>query len=250
MSMRRLVLVTLFAVILGVSGFLLGRSIVQVPAVGKTYSMARERVLDAGLALRSSTASPPLGTDAVSRQAPSPGSYLLRGMAVTVATRRPEEEVPVPNLLGRFADDAAAVLDANGLRGSQEYIPAGASDMTISYDPAPGSVTLRPEDENPPETPERSIIQASIIVSQTPSPGAIVPVGSHVTVRGAFAHPLASGESTPTTDPEVMKLHGLFFLRYGTEGAKPCTICHYPGTCVRRCHSSEAFVRLRDGEWH
>jgi beta-lactam-binding protein with PASTA domain len=96
----------------------------------------------------------PLDADVVVDEQPRPGSLFLAGMVVTVKTQPALDSVPMPDLVGRFDEDARQLLDQLGL---QTTLDTGTG----------------------------------VVVSQEPSAGAIVPFGAVVRYRAIFPHTIS-----------------------------------------------------------
>lgn len=144
---------------------------------------------------------------------PPPGSRVFRGTKVMLTLEPPDEAVVVPDLLGRFEDDAIKLLSERGLL-------APSKPRQVSPDGEP-------------------LYLGDIVHSQEPSAGAVVSWGTTVMYEASYPH------SPEGTAPEVRKVHGLMYLRYGIEGMGACSVCHTSRTCLgAKCHSASAYEYL------
>jgi len=183
------------------------------PAQAQELGVARANLRAAGLEVvaryESGPDLPPFDSEAVVGQDPPGGRIAFRGSAVTLLIERETQLVEVPDLLARFDVDARAALDERGLRAHNAGRP----------------------DSNP--------YSGAIVYSQEPSAGVMIPMGTTVEYEAAFPHRLEG------TIPDISKVHGLFYLRYGLEGAEQCSPCHTANTCaLPACHTEPAFIYL------
>ena len=74
-------------------------------------------------------------------QSPEGGRLVKRGRVISVITSSGKQKVSVPNLLGRPAEQAAAVLTAEGLilgKIEKDYTPEIDSGIILTQNPLPG----------------------------------------------------------------------------------------------------------------
>jgi len=210
---RRLAWMLIAALIVAVIAVVARQTLTIIPTQAPELGVARANLRAAGLNVvahyESGPDLPPLDREAVISQDPHGGRIALRGTAVTLVVERETELVEVPHLLGSFDVDARAALDERGLRAHNSARPEGNPDYS------------------------------AVVYSQEPSAGITVPMGTTVEYEAAFPHRVEG------TIPGISKVHGLFYLRYGIEGAEPCSSCHTANTCaLPGCHTEPAFLHL------
>ncbi len=214
--MRRWFLwVALVLAITTVAVVIASRYITRVPELSGDLAATRGQLKAVGLEsvafyAGENASAIPMDSEYVVEVTPQQGRFAFRGTTVSLLVDRNNGTAVVPNLLGRFEDDARETLTSAGLRWSL----ATRTDLALG-----------------------------IVYSQEPSAGTTVTAGTPVIYAAAFPH-------TPDSMlPEISDLHGLFYLRYGVEGSRECRECHSADTCTGPgCHSGERFEALGLGE--
>ncbi len=111
-------------VVLGIAGavFAMGNEKVTVPDVsGKTIAQARTTLEQAGFVVGSETEvySSTVASGNVVSTDPKAGEQATKGSTIKISVSKGTEQVQVPDLKGKSADDAQKALDAVGLSGKQ-----------------------------------------------------------------------------------------------------------------------------------
>jgi hypothetical protein len=196
------VVAILVAVALGVRPY-----VVRVPQPVGNLRTTRDRMEARGLkvsAVRLEGGGQSLGSDFVVGQTPRAGRPYLRGMVVTLKTKPDDGTVRMPDLVGRFAEDAWQRLDELGLRTTADSGAGGG-----------------------------------VVVSQEPSAGVPVSFGAVVRYRAPFPHARSGLVTEVVPVHGVMYLrYGVEGARF----CAPChdaTTC-----TGRGCHSGGAFRYL------
>ncbi len=160
-----------------------GPPIVPVPDVrNRTLEIARETLTGAGFRVEVNSVNSDRDANTVLDQAPGAGSSAPKGSAVTLTVSKGLEQIPVPNVRGRSASEAANLLGQTGFRTTTRNENSNDFDTgeVIRTEPASGTPLAR-----------NSVV--TLIVSSGPAPTTTQP-------------PVTAPPTTATTQPPITLL--------------------------------------------
>ena len=160
-----------------------GPPIVPVPDVrNRTLDIARETLTGAGFRVEVNSVNSDRDPNTVLDQAPAAGSSAPKGSAVTLTVSKGLEQIPVPNVRGRSASEAANLLGQAGFRTTARNENSNDFDAgeVIRTEPASGTPLER-----------NSVV--TLIVSSGPAPTTTQP-------------PVTAPPTTATTAPTITLL--------------------------------------------
>ncbi len=119
-----------------------GPPIVEIPDVrNRTLDAARETLTAAGFRVAVNSVNSDLDPNTVIDQAPAPGGRAAKGSVVTLNVSKGVEQIPVPNVRGRGANEAAILLGQAGFRTASRNESSNDFDAgeVIRTEPASGT---------------------------------------------------------------------------------------------------------------
>jgi serine/threonine-protein kinase len=168
-----------------------GPPIVEIPDVrNRTLDAARETLTTAGFRVAVNSVNSDLDPNTVIDQAPAPGGRAAKGSVVTLNVSKGVEQIPVPNVRGLSANEAANLLGQAGFR------TASRNENSNDFDP--GEV-IRTEPASGTPLERNSVV--TLVVSSGPAPTTTqAPVTAPPTT--AIVPPITIfPPTTPTTRP-------------------------------------------------
>jgi beta-lactam-binding protein with PASTA domain/predicted Ser/Thr protein kinase len=137
-----------------------GAPIQEVPDVrGRTVEAAREILTGAGFRVETRDANSDREPNSVIDQSPAAGSRQPKGSVIVLTVSRGVEQIPVPNVRGRTASDAANVLGQAGFRTTSRTESSSDFEQGLVIRTEPGA-----------STPLERNSTVTLIVSSGPAP--------------------------------------------------------------------------------